>query len=93
MKTFVNILFLTLSLFLFQLTIPFQTVISITKERTALLIPNAMQIATTVEKVCTSATEEHDDKPLLALLYLLSLVHNNDAWPCVTLDAIGHTYM
>lgn len=42
------------------LTIPFRTVTSITKERTALLIPNAIQIATTVEKYGFSSFIQRD---------------------------------
>jgi hypothetical protein len=46
------VLFLPLTLLIYlQLTIPLKTVTSITKERTALLIPNAILITTTVEKV------------------------------------------
>lgn len=47
------------SLFL-QLTIPFQSVQAITKEKTALVIPNAIQISTTNDKYGFSSLGNRD---------------------------------
>ncbi len=68
--------------FFIQLTIPFLSVQAITKEKTALVIPNAIQISTTTDKYGFSSLGNRD------MTYKIVF----KCWQNVLVEQVGHYY-